>query len=62
MQNNDPKSFVMLKKIEDVLPLLVTVKVTKHIFLLFKCPEETKEEVSKKGFKFQEFEDIDVLK
>ena len=52
----------MLKKIEDVLPLLVTVTVTKHIFLLFKCPEETKEEVSKKGFKFQEFEDIDVLK
>ena len=50
MQDNDPKSLVMLKKIEDILPLLVTV--TKCILLLFKCPVEDKEEVSKKGLKF----------
>ena len=48
---------MMLKAIEDVLPLFVVIPV----FLLFKCPDQIKKKVSDKSFKFNEFDEIGVM-
>ena len=47
----------MLKKIEDVVPLLAT----RPYFLLFKCPPETQEKVSQAKLKFEKFDDIKMM-
>ena len=47
----------MLKKIENVLPLLVT----KRFLILLKCPAKVKEKVSKAGIGFKNFEDLSVM-
>ena len=47
----------MLKKIKDMLPLLVVTPT----FILFKCSDETRKRVSEKKLEFKQFDDIGAM-
>ena len=55
--NNEPNSIVMLKKIKDVIPLLVI----EPVFILLNCLFEIKEKMDQEKLKFISFDDMGLM-
>ena len=55
--NNEPNSIVMLKKIKDVIPLLVI----EPVFILLNCSQKIKEVMDQEQLKFVSFDDMDLM-
>ena len=47
--NNEPNSLVMLKKIDDLIPLFITVVKNSEEFILLNCSPEIKENMNQEG-------------